>query len=332
VPASERKLNPRGPRVTVLGTGALACAIGAHLARFGRAYVTLAGTWPAALQEIATRGVAVDDASGVWSARVHASPLSGPLGPADLVVVAVKSHQTESIARTAARCLLPASLLVTFQNGAGNRETLEAASGEGRVAQGLSFLGASLRGPGEVRVTPGRLVLGHDPWTAPGMARAVELLRESRLETEVSADFDRLAWSRMAVACAIEPLSALTSRAYGALLETPEPCETLFRAAREAGAVAAAKGIEFPNDAASLAVEAAERSPGTRSPMFHDLARGALTEIDALCGAVVREGEKLGMPTPVNEYLWQQVREKEGRPLPSLPPAAASLPGDIRQA
>ena len=164
------------------------------------------------------------------------------------------------------------------------------------------------------------------------MARAVELLRESRLETEVSADFDRLAWSRMAVACALEPLSALTSRVYGTLLETPEPCETFFRAAREAGAVAAAKGIELADDAASLAVEAAERSPGTRSPMFHDLARGALTEIDALCGVVVREGEKLGMPTPVNEYLWQRVREKEGRPLPSPPPAAASLPGDIRQA
>ena len=61
--------------------------------------------------------------------------------------------------------------------------------------------------------------------------------------------------------------------------------------------------------------------------MFHDLARGALTEIDALCGVVVREGEKLGVPTPVNEYLWQRVREKEGRPLPSPPPAAASLRG-----
>jgi 2-dehydropantoate 2-reductase len=259
----------------------------------------------------------------VWSARVNACPVSGPLGPADVVLVLVKSHQTERVARTAARCLLPGSLLVTLQNGIGNRETLEAAAGEGRVAQGLSFLGASLLGPGEVRVTPGRIVLGSEPWTASAVTRVSELLGESRLEAEVTVELDRLVWSRLAVACALEPLSALTARPYGGLLETPEPCETLFKAAREAGAVAAARGIEFGDDPASLAVEAAEGNAGSHSPMFHDLARGSLTEIDALCGSVVREGQRLGVPTPMNEYLWLRLREKEGRPLPSPPPATA---------
>jgi 2-dehydropantoate 2-reductase len=280
--------------------------------------VTLVGTWREALDAIATHGIVVNETKGVWSAHVAVSPLSGPLGPADVVLVLVKSHQTESIARTAARCLLPSSLLVTLQNGMGNRETLEAAAGEGRVAQGISFLGSTVLGPGEVRVAPGRIVLGHDPLSSPSLAQAAELLRESRLEAEVSA-IDRLGWGRLAVACSLEPLSALTGRAGGALLETPEPCETLLKAAREVGAVAAARGIDLPNDPASLAVTTAESSAGSRSSMFHDLARGATTEIDALCGAVVREGERLGVPTPVNEYLWVRIREKEGRPLPAAP-------------
>ena len=322
-PSAEEPLSPHGPRITILGTGALACALAAHLARFGRATVTVAGTWPQALEAIATHGVVVDEASGVWSARVHSCPRSGPLGPADVVFVLVKSHQTEAVARTAARCLLPASRLVTLQSGIGNRETLEAAAGEGRVVQGLSLLAASVLGPGEVRVTPGRIVLGSEPSTAHTVKGVGELLRESRLEVEVTTEIDRLVWGRLAVACSLEPLSALTARAYGALLETPEPCETLFKAAREVGAVAGAEGIDFGDDPASLAVEAAESAAGSRSPMFNDLARGALTEIDALCGAVAREGERRGVPTPVNEYLWQRVREKEGRPLPSPPPAPA---------
>jgi 2-dehydropantoate 2-reductase len=146
------------------------------------------------------------------------------------------------------------------------------------------------------------------------------LLRESRLETEVTTEFDRLVWTRLAVACALEPLSALTARAGGALLETPEPCETLFRAAREVGAVALARGIDLGEDAASLVVARAEGLARSHAPMFHDLARGARTEIDALCGAVVQEGGRAEVPTPVNAYLWHRIRDKEGRPMP--PPTA----------
>jgi len=306
--------SPRGPRVTILGTGALACALGARLARFGRAPVTLAGTWPQALEAIGAHGVVVDEESGVWSARVRAAPLSGPLGPADFVLVLVKSHRTDAVARTAARCLLPASLVVTLQGGLGNRELLEAAAGTGRVTQGLAFLSASLLGPGEVRVTPGRIVLGKENWSAPAVAKLADLLRESRLDTEISPEIDRLIWTRLAVACALEPLSALTNRPNGALLETPEPCETLLKAAREVGAVAAAKGIELGEDPGSLAVEAAESTAASRSAMQRDLDRGALTEVDALSGMVVAEGRSAGVPTPVNEYLWRRVREKEGRP------------------
>ncbi len=279
------------------------------------------GTWPEALEAIATHGVVVDEARGVWSARVSTSPVFGPLGPADVVIVLVKSHRTDAVARTAARCLLPGSLLLTLQNGIGNRETLEAAAGEGRVGHGISSLGASLLGPGEVRVTPGPLLLGSEPWTSAAVAAACDLLRESRLETEVTTELDRHVWTRLAMASALEPLSALTARPYGALLETPEPCATLFRAAEEVAAVAGAKGIRFADDPASLAAETAQNAKGSHSPMFHDLGRGTRTEIDALCGAVVREGRSFGVPTPMNEYLWLRIREKEGRPLPAAPSA-----------
>jgi 2-dehydropantoate 2-reductase len=50
--------------------------------------------------------------------------------------------------------------------------------------------------------------------------------------------------------------------------------------------------------------------------MQRDLDRGAITEIDALNGAVAAEGRRLGVPVPENELLWRQVREREGRPAP----------------
>jgi 2-dehydropantoate 2-reductase len=56
--------------------------------------------------------------------------------------------------------------------------------------------------------------------------------------------------------------------------------------------------------------------------MLQDLERGARTEIDALNGAVIAEAQAVGVPTPVNEYLWRRVREREGRPLPPPAPTA----------
>lgn len=309
---------PRPTRVLILGTGAMACALGARLARFGRAAVTLAGSWTAGLEAIGSQGIVVDEPNGVWSAKVGVSPLQGPLGPVDFLLVLVKSHRTDAIAHLAARLLLPGSLAVTLQNGLGNRETLEAACGAERLAVGVSSLSARLLAPGEVHVTPGRLMLGGE---GPGVARFTELLGASRLEAEVHPKIDRMLWAKLAVTCAIDPLSALTGRTSGKLLETPEPCETLLGAAREVGAVAMAKGIDLGGDPAILAVEAAENSASSVSAMSRDLQRGARTEVDAQNGAIVAEGRRLRVPTPVNEYLWQRIREMEGR--------AAGRTGDV---
>jgi 2-dehydropantoate 2-reductase len=310
----------RRPRVLILGTGAMASALGARLARYGRAAVTLAGTWPEALDAIALEGITVEEQGGTWLARVDASPLAGPFGPADFVLVLVKSPRTAAVAATAARVLLPTSLVVSLQNGLGHREVLEERAGAERVAVGVATMGATLLGPGWVRVIAGPIVLGAEPATAAAVVRLGELLRASRIETELTPEVEKAVWSKLAVNCAINPLSALLGRPNGALLEGPEPRETLENAAEEVGAVAAAKGIRLEVDPAALALEVAEKTASNRSSMLQDLERGAITEIDALNGAVVREGHEVGVPTPVNEYLWRRVREKEGRPLPAPGP------------
>jgi 2-dehydropantoate 2-reductase len=284
--------------------------MGARLARYGRAAVTLAGTWDAGLDAIASCGIVVNESGGVWTAKVRVAPLAGPFGPADVVLVAVKSHRTAAVAAIAARALLPESLVVTLQNGLGNLEALQAACGAGYVVAGVASLTATPIQAGEVRMVAGRVVLSDQ---APGVARFVELLTHSRLAAETSPEIERMFWAKLAVTCAIGPLSALTGRTNGILLETPEPCQTLQKAAREVGAVALARGIDIGGDAGTLAMEEAERTAGDRSPMAHDLERRVRSEVDAQNGAVVREGRRLGLPTPVNEYLWQRIREKEGR-------------------
>ena len=82
-------------------------------------------------------------------------------------------------------------------------------------------------------------------------------------------------------------------------------------AAIETARVAEAQGIQLPYDDPSHEVEGvATRTAENASSMLQDILRGAPTEVDAINGAVVREGERCGVLTPVNWSLWNLVRAK----------------------
>jgi 2-dehydropantoate 2-reductase len=297
-------------RVLVLGTGAIGSLLAARLARAGAADVTIAGTWAEALATIRRDGITVKDDTGRWSARVATAALSD-VGQADFVLVLVKSPRTAAVAETAARALAPGGMIVTLQNGLGNREVLAAVAGADRVAIGVTTLGATLLGPGRVRAAPGGIVIGAAD--AGPLARLVHALQAAGMETEAMPDIGRLVWRKLAASCSINPVAALLGVANGVLVSSAESRERLTAAAREVGAVAAAKGIDLQEDAVALAMTVASRTAGNRCSMLQDLDRGAPTEIDALCGAIVAEGQAVGVPTPVNAALWREVHEREAR-------------------
>jgi 2-dehydropantoate 2-reductase len=309
-------------RILVFGTGALACALGGRLAR-GGAGVTLTGGWAEGREALSRRGIVVHEPEGPWSARVDVAPLGETTPPVDLALVLVKSPQTRAVAPFVARAVSPTGRVVTLQNGLGNREALEAALGAGRVAAGVALLGATLLGPGEVRVVPGRVVLGVEPEREETVGALSEALRAGGIEVELTSAVPRLVWRKLVANCAINPLTGLAGLPNGALLEDEVQRETLLAAAAEVGAVAAARGLDLGEDPATLAVEVVHATASNRSSMLQDLARGAETEIDALNGAVVAEGRRLGVPTPVNESLWRQVRAREGRPVRETSAAVA---------
>jgi 2-dehydropantoate 2-reductase len=60
-----------------------------------------------------------------------------------------------------------------------------------------------------------------------------------------------------------------------------------------------------------VVVAVARATGGNRTSMLQDVQSGRPTEIDALCGAVCRDGARLGVPTPVNARLLDDVRALE---------------------
>lgn len=290
--------------ILIVGTGALASLFSARLSAIGQE-IWILGTWQAALDVFNSQGVRL---AGSNSYSVTASSTPADYKGARNALVLVKSWQTARAAAQLAECLAEDGLALSLQNGLGNRELLMEALGESRVALGSTTTGASLLAPAEVRPGgEGTISLGEHP----RLSTLKQTLTSAGFHVEMHKDLDALIWSKLVINAAINPLTALLGVPNGELLARPSARKLSAQLATEVAEVARGQGIQLKfEDPVKAAEEVARRTSTNRSSMLQDLERGAPTEIDAICGAVVRAGEKLGIPTPLNETMRQLIEAR----------------------
>jgi 2-dehydropantoate 2-reductase len=293
--------------ITIIGAGAMGSLLAFYLCE--EADVWLLDRWRAQVETIARDGLRCERDGVETLRRPHATADPTAIGPCDVALVLVKAHQTDWAAEQAR--LLSSDdrpLVITLQNGLGNRERLAAALGAGRVGQAVTSLGATLLGPGRVRhAGQGATVFAAEPGGAL-VAELAALFARAGLPAEVADDLDSLVWGKLVVNAGINALTALLRVPNGALADVPEAQALLARAAAEAAAVAAARGTALPYDDPVAHTLAVARATGAnRSSMLQDVLRGSPTEIGAINGAVAAEGRRLGVPTPLNDLLAELV-------------------------
>jgi 2-dehydropantoate 2-reductase len=297
--------------VLIAGSGAMACLFAARLTAV-KTPVAMLGTWPAGMKALRERGVCLVQQDGSEITYPVVAFSEKPVNfSADRAVVLVKSWQTEQVAHQLVNILAPDGIALSLQNGLGNREILADTLGSSRVALGVTTTGATLLGPARVRPGgEGTISLEANPSTG----EFVQVFRQAGFNVEVTGDVEALMWGKLVVNSAINPLTALLRVPNGGLLASPYASTLMATLARETAAVAQALGIDLPyTDPVQAVMEVARKTAANRSSMFQDILRGAPTEIDAICGAIARSGEAVGVPTPVNQAMWLLVKAAVGR-------------------
>ena len=139
-------------KITVVGAGAMGGSYGGMLAMAGH-QVSLIDTWQDHVAAINRDGLKIDGVLGDHRIRLDAAtaPVAGMA--ADVVIVFVDTNNTDGGAAFAAEALGADGFAITFQNGIGNVEKLQAAIGADRVLGGSSMCSAATRGPGHVSLT-----------------------------------------------------------------------------------------------------------------------------------------------------------------------------------
>lgn len=310
-------------RIGVMGAGAVGLYFGARLGQ-GGAPVTVVAR-PAHVDAIRRAGLAIDSVDGAVTVPIDAHTSVDALTACDVVLVCVKSVDTEAVASLLAERLPEDTLIVSLQNGVDNAWRLR-----GRMPQpvvpAVVYVSAEMTGPGRLRHNgSGRLILGTPlagTAAAAGALRRLSALEaaleRSRVPSRRSDDVRVDLWTKLTANCAYNAISALTQVRYGRLAADAGVRAVMDGVTDEIAAVAAADGVSISRAALGEAVRAiADAMPQALSSTAQDLAAGRRTEIDDLNGFVVRRGRALGVPTPVNETLRALVKFVET----SRPPA-----------
>ncbi len=299
-------------RITVVGAGAMGGSYGGLLAVAGHE-VSLIDTWQDHVAAINRDGLKVDGALGEHRVRLGAT--TGPVAglKADVVIVFVDANNTEAGAAVAAEVLGPDGFAITFQNGIGNVEKLQAAIGADRVLGGSSMCSAATRGPGHVSLTHLRTTsVGEIDGVARPRAEAlVGALTEAGLKAEIAPDIMGSIWQKFVVNCGTNAIAATTGLRSGEIVRLPETEAFQDHILAEVQAVIAALGINLPNPDLFDRLKAMRGRSFNKPSMLQHIEAGRKTEIDALNGALLREATALGIALPYNESLVALLKGRE---------------------
>jgi len=294
--------------IAVVGAGSIGSLFGAMLAKAGHDVILIGRS--AHVAAITRDGLRLQGFGVEQRIEAAATTDIAAVRGARLVLFCVKSMDTDEAARAMAPHLAGDAVILSLQNGVDNPERIRAQLGGNArscVVPVLVYVGANIPAPGTVQHTAGNsLVIGQLAGDTPDAAMLetiAALFRDAGLDVRISADIESELWTKLVMNCAYNVISALSGARYGEMVALPEVREVMRAAVEEVAQVARAKGVRLPGDIADRALKLADTMPTTTSSTAQDFARGRRTEVDHLNGAVVRMGEALGVPTPVNRTL-----------------------------
>jgi len=302
-------------KIAVVGTGALGSLYAGYLARGGHE-VYAVDIREDIVSAISSNGIRIVEPEGneVSIPVKKATLRTEEVGRVDLVILLPKSRQTREAAQNA-RCLFGAEAVgLTVQNGLGNPEAIESVVGEGRVLAGVTLNASTYLGPGRMLYAGrGETVIGEmRGGPSPRAEKIAAVFNRAGLSTHVSAEVWNDVWGKLLVNAGVNPLTAVTRLANGALMDHLEAREIMKGLVEEGERVARAKGIRLPYaDAVKKVEDACIATAPNYSSMLQDVLARRETEVDFINGAIVREGEKLGIDTPVNRTITNLVKTIE---------------------
>jgi 2-dehydropantoate 2-reductase len=294
----------------VAGAGAIGAYIGAKMAHAGLD-VTLHARGPH-LRAMQANGVRVVGAEGEFTVHPRISGSLEEIGPCDTLILGVKAHGLPALAPDLHYVIGPETTVVTTQNGVPwwyfEGQRIECVDPGGVVSQAIErqrvvasivYFSTEVAEPGVIRHTSGdRISLGEPDGTRSERCRRIgEAFVKSGLRAPVTTHIREEIWVKLLGNMCFNPISAITGATLVRMTKDPEVSQLIRHIMQEGECVAARMGMKLPVSI-DQRIAGAEKVGEHKTSMLQDWEAGRPLELEALVGAVVELGEKLGVVMP----------------------------------
>jgi len=315
-------------KIAVIGAGAIGGLVGAKLALAGYEVTFLVrGANLDAIRKNGIKLIAINGEEHV-ARNVAATDRYDQVGPQDIVILAMKAHQVEAVAKDVPKLFGPETVVVTMQNGipfwyfhkhGGHLEgrrlhsvdptgIVSAQIPADRIIGCVVYPASDLIAPGVIRHVEGdRFPIGELDGTASERVKRVSAcFTNAEFTAPVLDNIRAEIWLKLWGNLSFNPISSLSHSTLVDICQYPLTRDLAAAMMREAQAVAHKLGIEF-RVSLEKRIAGAEKVGKHKPSMLKDVEAGRALEIDALVGAVVELARLTDTPTPHIDTVYSLV-------------------------
>lgn len=314
-------------RYAVIGLGAVGSIISGLLAKSGENVVLIGKKNQ--VEEISKKGIKINGInSSILVENVQVSADLSRVSDSDVIIVCVKSHDTQNLAEELKKFIKKSTIIISLQNGVRNSQILKDTT-ENRAFSGIVLFNALYTKPGEVTLSlKGGLILETDSLYKEAVKGFIEVLEKFGIESKLETSIEGYLWSKLIVNLQ-NAVTALTGQTIKESILNKDSRAIIIATMKEGLSVLQKSGIPYKTlpdidpkvtirrlkILNSVLLKIGSRilklNETARASMWQSLYRGRPTEIDYINGEIVNLAKKHNLEAPINKKLVELVKEAE---------------------
>jgi 2-dehydropantoate 2-reductase len=309
--------------IVIYGTGGVGGYFGARLAQAGNTVTFIARGKH--LEAIQKNGLQLKSPKGDYLVfPANATANIADVTDIDLILVCIKTWQLEAAAKEINRVLNEKTMVISLLNGVNNAEVLGSVIEKKHLLGGLCKVVSKIQDFGVINHISFEPIIVFGELDNVKTERAILLEKvflNAGITTKLAENIQTEIWSKFLFISTISAIGALTRATVGELMASPQLRKMMRQTADEIVAVAKAKGVYLSETMVEQQFKMIASQPySTTSSLQRDMMEGKPSELEAQTGTVVKMGLELGIPTPVNSFMYDCLLPQEKKARSSLAP------------
>jgi 2-dehydropantoate 2-reductase len=246
----------------------------------------------------------------VWPNIATDNPAAA--GIFDIAFFCTKSYSLEDTARKFITCFNNNTVVIPLLNGVNAAERLRSVLSKTHIINGSVYIISHIEKAGVVKQEGGacKLTFGTDDQTsAKKYSYILDVLLQAKINAVLTDKISEVLWTKYLLMCPVGSLTSATGKTYGGICEDLVLRKKARNMMLEVVAVAKAYHVNLSEDAVDKAMEmVAGFGYNSKTSMQLDIEKGRQTEIDALTAYLCQAGKASGIPTPLHDEIYDQLK------------------------